>query len=305
MNYFSLSLTALIPAIVLCIYIYIKDRVEKEPIGLLLLLFAAGGVAYLPAVICKEFGIKLIDSLFADQMIVGLTGIEGFTSTVSQALHGAGCAFIATALFEEIVKWVVLILLTSRNKNFSHLFDGVIYSVFVSLGFAAVENVRYAVMDGWGTFVLRAVTSVPSHLVFGVIMGFFYTLWNVYRIASVSEQEMVENGDIPENKPIGYMRYLVLALVCPVLVHGIYSFIRYFTSDILEDAFYILIAVMYILCLVAVNKISEGDSHEDSVARRIIKRRHPEIAETDIEIVPDGIEVPDEDNDSEGGNENG
>ena len=39
-----LALAALIPAVVLLVYIYIKDRVEKEPFGLLMLLLGMGAV---------------------------------------------------------------------------------------------------------------------------------------------------------------------------------------------------------------------------------------------------------------------
>ena len=39
MNSLILSLAALIPAVLLCWYIYSKDKIEKEPAGLLFLLF--------------------------------------------------------------------------------------------------------------------------------------------------------------------------------------------------------------------------------------------------------------------------
>ena len=44
----GLVIAALLPAIVLCVYIFKKDRVEKEPIGLLLLLFGLGAVSCFP-----------------------------------------------------------------------------------------------------------------------------------------------------------------------------------------------------------------------------------------------------------------
>ena len=44
-----LFLLAVLPAVVLCVYIYKKDRVEKEPIGLLLAVLALGVAVAFPA----------------------------------------------------------------------------------------------------------------------------------------------------------------------------------------------------------------------------------------------------------------
>ena len=50
--------------------------------------------------------------------------------------------FIATALVEEGFKWIALHLATIKISEFDSLFDGVVYGAFVSLGFAALENVN-------------------------------------------------------------------------------------------------------------------------------------------------------------------
>ena len=46
-----------------------------------------------------------------------------------------------------------------------------VYAVFVSLGFAAVENVMYVLTSGFETAVARAVFAIPGHMMFGVVMG--------------------------------------------------------------------------------------------------------------------------------------
>lgn len=51
-------------------------------------------------------------------------------------------AFLVVAAVEEGTKMCFLKLRTWNDWNFSHLFDGVVYSAFVSLGFAAFENIK-------------------------------------------------------------------------------------------------------------------------------------------------------------------
>ena len=72
---------------------------------------------------------------------------------------------------EEGVKYRVLLRRTWNEPHFNHRFDGVVYGVFVSLGFAAVENVLYVLTSGFSTAVVRAIFSIPGHAMFGVVMG--------------------------------------------------------------------------------------------------------------------------------------
>ena len=60
-----ISLAALIPVVIFCWYIYSKDKQEKEPIGLLVLLFLVGAVAYLPAILVENSLIGVIDKIFS------------------------------------------------------------------------------------------------------------------------------------------------------------------------------------------------------------------------------------------------
>ena len=247
MNFASIqiSVIAFVPALVLCYYVYRKDRVEKEPLRLLALLFAAGMLAYIPAVYGEHFLIGKIDNMFAAQMQYSLEGVLQFQTTKAMWAHHALCAFAGTALVEETIKWALLLLLTYKNDEFDCLFDGIVYATFVSLGFAAVENIRYALLDGWDTLVLRTVTSVPGHLVFGVFMGCCYTMWRMH----VQER----------NKGISAL-WLMLSYVLPIVVHGIYSFTNSQISETMNKVFYAFIILMYVLCFICVNYMSERDS---------------------------------------------
>lgn len=277
MNYFSLSVAALIPALLLCWYIYLKDRMEKEPIGLLAILFVVGAVAYIPAIYSENALIGLFDKLFASKITYSLTGVATFSSDGVFAAHSAVCGFIGVALVEEGVKWLLLYFITRKNKNFDHLFDGVVYAVFLSLGFAAVENVRFAVMDGWDTFLLRSLTSVPGHMTFGVLMGFCYTMWHMYMIAKQCEKELAAEGSITVQKAYRSGPWLAISFVLPFFVHGCYSFLRFFTSDVMTIIFYVFIVVLYILCFVGVHFLSKADSEDDRVAYRLLHKKYPNL----------------------------
>jgi hypothetical protein len=82
--------------------------------------------------------------------------------------------------------------------------DGVVYGTAASLGFAALENILYVSEGGFGLAVMRAVTAVPGHALLGVIMGFY-----VGRARFDPERRR---------------RWLRLALVIPILLHGLYDF---------------------------------------------------------------------------------
>ena len=277
MNSLILSFVALIPVVILCWYIYSKDRMEKEPIGLLFLLLFAGVISYFPAIYAENNLIGMIDQMFLDEMTYSLSGYAVFDSEKSFALHSASCGFGAIALVEESIKWILLFLITYKNKNFDHLFDGVVYAVFLSLGFAAAENVFYAIRDGWGTFILRSLTSVPGHMTFGVLMGYCYTMWHMYFAAAKKEKELSEAGMITINRPFHSEAWIFASVLLPILLHGCYSFLRFFTSDVMTIVFYIFIILLYILCFFGVRRLSDADSSEESIADQMIRRKYPEL----------------------------
>src|SRR5690606_32179849 len=61
-----------------------------------------------------------------------------------------------------------------RQKEFDEPYDGIIYGAFISLGFAAIENILYVVEVGVSVALLRMFTAVPAHASFGIIMGYYF-----------------------------------------------------------------------------------------------------------------------------------
>ena len=189
-----LVILAIIPAIVLMIYIYVKDKVEKEPIGLLVGLFFLGALTTLPA----AFGENAM--------------IESFLSSMSPNSVGYNFLlyFFIVALCEEGVKYLALTLITWKNRNFNYTFDAIVYAVTVSLGFATLENILYVLDIGtYETAFWRGILSVPGHAIDAVFMGFFY---GKAKYSQCMGDKAGKNAN------------LFLSLLVPILIHGFYDF---------------------------------------------------------------------------------
>jgi len=147
---------ALAPGIAIIFYVYSKDKYDREPFKYLLISFLLGVVSTAPAL--------LIQTQLEPQL---MTQFE--TKTVA---YYAWFAFGVVGFGEELCKFIMLRLYAYRLKVFNEPFDGIIYSVMISMGFATLENVGYVYMGGYSTGLLRMFLSVPAHAAFGVIMGY-------------------------------------------------------------------------------------------------------------------------------------
>ena len=273
LNEILLVIAALVPAIVLAGYVYKKDRAEKEPIGLLLILLALGALSCLPAGIIESIITYIIDGAF---------GVDSanlvFTDTVTETFYQISSNFIGIAFVEEGLKWLILFFVTRKNKNFNSLFDGLIYAVFVSLGFAALENVLYVVNNGWGTAIMRAVMSVPGHTFNAVIMGYYYSLWNVYKKAGIQEKMFSDEGLLTlKSERFSSKKYLVLSLVAPTFVHGLYDFCCSFGTLLSTVSLYLLVIFLYIYCFKKIKKISVKDTSDVVVSFSLLCQKYPEL----------------------------
>lgn len=155
MNIFFLLAIALAPGAAIGLYIYWKDKHEREPLGLLVKSFFFGVISTLI-------------TLLISWPISRLVPLDP-TSLTQQAVH----AFLLVALIEEFSKFIFVRWVLYPNKNFNEPFDGIVYSLTVSLGFAGLENILYVLDGGVETAVLRMFTAVPAHASFGVLMGYF------------------------------------------------------------------------------------------------------------------------------------
>ena len=224
-------LAAVVPAMILMYYIYRKDRVEKEPAGLLLKLFIAGAVST---------GAAIILEIAAEYLEVNV---------LTQVNAGAATFAIVDAtmvgIIEEACKFFFLKRITWKNPNFNYTFDGIVYAVCVSLGFAALENVLYLTSYGLELAVPRGLLAVPGHAAFAVFMGVFYA--DAKRCAALGDAAAAS-------------RSMRRAFFLPVLLHGFYDFCLMSGSDLLGLLFFGFVIVVDIVTWRLIRNSSKTDS---------------------------------------------
>ncbi|MCF6365142.1 MAG: PrsW family glutamic-type intramembrane protease [Bacteroidales bacterium] len=187
----TLLAISIAPIILILIYIYRRDKYEKEPRKLLIKTFIFGALTVLP--------------IFFIETWLGNYWNNKYNFPSNQMLTAAYNAFIVAASTEEIFKYSVFILVIWKSKDFNEKFDGIVYAAYISLGFAAIENIMYVLQNGAGTGIMRAFTAVPAHTMFGISMGYFLA-WAKFR---------------PQKRIL----YLILSLTVPIVLHGFYDFI--------------------------------------------------------------------------------
>ena len=243
-KYFSFSdsmlvlvLAALLPPFYLLMQVYRLDRIEKEPVKLLFFLFLLGAVSTVPA-IALELGLgNLLVTIFNQ---VRLTD---FMVNLYYLIDNLICV----ALVEEGLKFVFLRFGTWKNKSFNYRFDGIVYAIFVSLGFAAAENVLYVTSNGMGNAVVRALTAIPGHCIFGIYMGTYYGWAKMYDRRGMNGRRNYE---------------LFKALAVPTLLHGIYDYSLTIDS---EYAFYGFLIYIIVLDVMAIKHIRRSASLDESI----------------------------------------
>ena len=225
-----LTAAAVIPAIVLLVKIYKADKLDKEPLGILIALVFWGAVSTTLAVFTEEVGTGILDTLWPEDSL----------------LYRVLMYFVVVGLSEEGFKYLLLKRHTWRSAAFNCQFDGVVYATAVSLGFALWENIGYVAMYGMGTALVRAVTAVPGHACLGVFMGAFYGMAKRYSNYGCEAQSK---------------RCRHLAVLLPTVLHGFYDFIATSESRFSEWAFLLFVIVLFLITSRMVKNLSREDRY--------------------------------------------
>ena len=221
---------AVVPAVFLLIRVYRADRLEPEPSGLLLSLILRGVFATVIAMVLEELGSALLGSVYAENSLP----------------YNIIMYFVIVAFSEEGAKYFLLRRRTWHSAAFNCQFDGVVYAVFVALGFALWENISYVLMYGLSTALVRAVTAVPGHACFGVFMGVWYGL----------AKRLHGQGRDGASKLCR-----VLALLLPALLHGCYDFIASIESVHYGWLFAAFVAILFVLAFILVRRQARHDRY--------------------------------------------
>lgn len=226
---------AVLPAAVLLYKVYTLDTIEKEPWPLLRKLLLWGAISCIPAAVV-ELLLTVLLSTIAER---------------GTLLYSFLMGFVVAALSEECFKFIFLYKIAFRSPEFNYRFDGVVYAVFVSLGFAVLENILYVIQGGFSVAVTRALLSLPLHATCGIYMGIAFghqKVLSVYR-------------------PASFGRLAAACIPLPLLIHGFYDFCA-FSSDTYPAFLYIFIAfviAVFIFTWVRLKRASQEDSPVEEV----------------------------------------
>lgn len=196
------------PGLALLSYFYLKDEYESEPISLVARTFMFGALLVFP--------IMFIQHVFHTENIIKSEFIE---------------AFLSSSLLEEFFKWFILFYAIYQHVELDEPFDGIVYGVAVSLGFATVENIFYLIANGIEHAMARALLPVSSHALFGVIMGFY-----------------IGKAKFTEGKKV---KWIIASLILPFILHGSYDYIL--ISQ--ENWLYIILPFMIFLWWFGLRKV--------------------------------------------------
>jgi RsiW-degrading membrane proteinase PrsW (M82 family) len=221
----TLLFISLAPVLIIAFYIYSRDRYEKEPVSLLIRALFIGVLCVLPILLIEW----LLTSFYS--------GPEGIN-------EAAYTAFIVAGLTEEGIKFLALFLFFWRNRNFNEKFDAIIYAVYIALGFAGIENILYVFQGGYSVGLMRALTAVPAHALFGIIMGYNFGL------ARFNEKYRGLN--------------LIAAFALPFIAHGAYDFLLMSNRPVMMTVFLPLFILYWIVGFRKMKKFSD-----ESVFRNI------------------------------------
>ncbi len=202
----TLILLALAPVALIIFYIYLRDKYEKEPKRLMIYCFVFGGIF---SIVITTILYMFFDLFFP---------LNNEYSVIQQFVR----AFFIVALTEEFSKYIIVRYYAQPKKAFNEPYDGIVYAVMVSMGFAAVENIFYVIEGGVTTALLRAFTAVPAHATFGILMGYY-----------------MGKAKFSNNRA----RYNLTGLLLAILFHGAYDFFLFinFIPGISSGAFVSLI----------------------------------------------------------------
>lgn len=227
MEVLLLFFISILPIILIACFIYLKDK-EKEPTKILAKLFLSGILSIFVTLALTDILSLIFPILEADTDTLNL--IELVFNV-----------FIGVALIEEFSKWIFVYKIGYNHKEYDEVYDMIVYAVFVSLGFAALENILYVLQGGISVGILRALLAVPGHACDGVFMGYYLSLAKL--------------ADKNNNKPLS-KKNKILSLIVPVILHGIYDYCLFTGHLFFLLVFFVFVILLYVFALKRIKKLN-------------------------------------------------
>ncbi len=214
-------LITILPSILMLSLILYSDRKSREPIPMILICILSGAFT-----ICF--------SIIIDKLIITLNLVDAsmFPTQNSYSVY----RIMVLAGVEEYAKLLILHLFLYKNKSYDDIYDGFVYSSIIALSFSLIETVMYVFKEQ--TFsemtslaILRNFTSIPLHIVCGIVMGYFVSL---QKFSRTKKRKLLN---------------LLLSLFVPTLIHTVYNV---FFSVILMDQTSVITLIVVILFILSI-----------------------------------------------------
>lgn len=199
-------ISSITPVIIFMFLIYYKDSI-KEPLGLLMKCFFGGFLSVILTLIIVRFIYPIGD---------------GLSSAFARSFFDA---FFQAGFPEELSKLIILYWIVWKHKDFDQHFDGIIYAVFVSMGFALIENLMYVYKGGLSVALVRAVLAVPGHGFFGVTMGYYFSLAKFHTGPKKNE-------------------FMAKCLLVPTILHGLYDFALMYPGNSADNPLLVIVLII-------------------------------------------------------------
>jgi RsiW-degrading membrane proteinase PrsW (M82 family) len=226
-NELVLFIVSVLPVFLIGLFVYMKDR-EKEPAKLLVKLFLGGILSCIMTLIISYIMEIIFPFFNADESTLNLFELIIYV-------------FVGIALVEETCKWVMVYKISYNDKEFDEFYDMILYAVFVSLGFACIENLFYVYQNGVFTGIIRALLAVPGHACYGVLMGYYLGLAKINALNNRGKYEK---------------KYIALSIIVPTIAHGIYDYCLTTGKVIFIIIFFAFIICMYVYIVKKIKSIS-------------------------------------------------
>lgn len=189
-------LVSLVPTLLLVGFVLYTDRKSKEPSKNVIICLLSGILTialagYLEGIVMPYFSNSII-----------LTYIWAF--------------------IEEFSKMAIFFMFIFDNKYYDDIYDGVVYMALIALSFAGLENIMYAfsestVNNSVSLALMRDFTTIPLHVICGVVIGYFVSL-----------------GNFSKDKSKKYVNFC-LAILTASFIHGTYNNLMSLLGNIKVD----------------------------------------------------------------------
>jgi RsiW-degrading membrane proteinase PrsW (M82 family) len=190
-------IAAIVPVVFIASLFYFLDR-NREPVKVVIWAFLLGMVSVLLLLFILMFNPiprPPLDGRFVSSFVV---------------------SFYHAGFYEELAKYLVFMIGLSSHRHFDEWYDGILYGVMIGLGFGFVENIqyfdRYLTEMGSRIVIVRSLFSMPMHALLGGVMGFY-----------IGKAKFT-----PRRHKV--VSFLLLALLFPVLLHGLFDFVIFIYS---------------------------------------------------------------------------